>query len=360
MIPLWKTRTLLFLLPLLLAQAPGFVTPAAEAKGMRRFGHTMAIAARLNGDNHEGTPRQRMERSQVSGELMMIRLNQILDAQKTLDLIDQTEYAFRKQYYAQASKELDRRIERMYFRRGVLNQAARCLEGVLDEVKSEVRRGIKFVIRPLPIGGRCKEFIARQGSSFLVERQTIIVRYRAVTSTVSMASKGVHAQIDFFHDLGRSLERKPRLAEADECKRNMERCLKTCEEIRADCIRLNCKDGGYSGCAVDCGGCRGRTCTYAFSENWCTLEPGFMGCASGLVSGYLGKVSSCVRTFSTTKGRSEDRIPPQTECLNKAAARFDEGFRDCMEQSCKAHCQGLKAEITPFNQCVCRHESEPE
>lgn len=345
---------------LLLLMLSFALAPAADAKGMRRFGHTMAIAARLNGDNHEGTPRQRMQRSQASGELMMIRLNQILEAQKALDIVDQTEYEFRKQYYAQTGKELDRRIERMYFRRGVLNKAARCLEGVIDEAKGEVRRGIKFVIRPLPIGGRCKEFIARQGSNFLVERQTILVRYRAVTSTVSMVSKGVNAEIEFFRDLGQELEHKPRLANAEQCKSNMDRCLKTCEEIRADCIRLNCKEGGYSGCAVDCGGCRGRTCTYAFSENWCTLEPSFMGCASGLASGYLGKVSSCVRTFATTKGRSEDRMPPQTECLKKAATYFDEGFRDCMEQSCKAHCEGLKAEVTPFNQCTCRHESEPQ
>jgi hypothetical protein len=354
MIPLPKTRAVLLLLLLTLASA--WVAPQADAKGMRKFGHTIAIAARLNGDNHEGTPRQRMERSQASGELMMERLDEILEAQKALGVIDLKEYEFRKQYYAKASKELDRRIERMYFRRGVLNKAARCLEGVIDKTKGEVRRGIKFVIRPLPIGGRCKEFIARQGSNFLVERQTILVRYRAVVSTVSTVSKGVNAEVEFFRDLGRELERKPRLSNAEQCKSNMERCLKTCEEIRADCIRLNCKDGGYSGCAVDCGGCRGRTCTYAFSEDWCTLEAGFMGCASGLAGGYLGKVSSCVSTFATTKGRSEDRIPPQTECLKKAAAYFDEGFRDCMEQSCEAHCEGLRAEVTPFNQCVCTQD----
>ena len=352
-------RCAALLLPLLML-ASALVAPPADAKAMRKFGHTMAIAARLNGDNHEGTPRQRMQQVQAVGKAMMIRLDEILEAQKAKGLLDQKEYAFRKQYYAQASKELDRRIERMYFRRGMLNKAARCLEGVIDKAKGEVRRSIKFVIRPLPIGGRCKEFIARQGSNFLVERQTILVRYRAVTSGVSLASKGVNAEIEFFRHLGEQLERKPRLANAEQCKRNMERCFKACEEIRADCIRLNCQGGGYSGCALDCGGCRGRTCSYAFSENWCTLEPSFMGCASSLMSGYLGKVSSCVSTFATTKVRTEDRMPPQTKCLTKANTYFDEGFRDCMEKSCRSHCEGSGGDVTPFNQCRCRDESEGE
>jgi hypothetical protein len=355
-----QAKALAVFLLLALVSASTLAPPAAEAKGMRKFGHTIAIAARLNADDHEGTPRQRMAQVQTVGKLMMDRLGQILEAQKQLDLIDQQEYDFRRKYYAQAGKELNKRIERMYFRRGVLNKAARTLEGVIDKATGEVRRGIKFVIRPLPGDRRLKEAIARLGASFLVERQMVVVRYRATSSAVSLASKGVNAQADFFNDLARKLKAQPRLANAEQCKSYMERCLKTCEEIRADCIRLNCKAPGYSGCAVDCGGCRGRTCTYAFDQNWCNLEPGFIGCASGLASGYLGKVSSCVKTFATTKGRSEDRIPPQTECLNKAATFFDNGFRDCMEQSCKAHCKGSKAEITPFNQCVCRHESEPE
>ncbi len=219
----------------------------AEVNGKppnRHLGHTLATAARLMADNQTGSVNERENN-------VLKAANKIMEELEAENEVNREKasaaYDYNKKRYEKVRSELPNRIHRMYYRRGLLNKAARCLEGVVTLVKGEIRHKIKMVLKPLPIGGKCKEAISRFGSEFIVEGHRSVKNFRVLKRSLHETDKVVKAEVDFFKDLSKKLQHMPKRETAEKVKQLNEKCLEACLKIKAECTRKNCKDKGYSG-----------------------------------------------------------------------------------------------------------------
>lgn len=108
-----------------------------------------------------------------------------------------------------------------------------------------------------------------------------------------------------------------------DCGPQRDSYFKRCKEMADRQVEKNCKRI-YSGCALDVAGCLNAYIVGALPDDYCG-KPGYIGCVTGPLEGYLACLQGCNDNFSAGVINTFGITPCRTDCQ----AELDSGVKAC-------------------------------
>ncbi|MDA8122868.1 MAG: hypothetical protein M0Z38_09920 [Deltaproteobacteria bacterium] len=119
----------------------------------------------------------------------------------------------------------------------------------------------------------------------------------------------------------------PVVSKKGDCGAQREMFYKRCKQMADAQLAKNCAPGRiYSGCALDVAGCLNHYINDALLDSFCD-KPGYVGCATGVLEGYLGCLQACNNAFSSGSINTFQILPCRLDCQKEA----DAGTKACKE-----------------------------
>jgi len=239
----------------------------------------------------------------------------------------------------------------------------------LKRFKGWVKRALgKVVAAPVRVITGDREFAARVGRVVVNLAEWKSAAGKALTrfiQEVEFTEKSVRDAVNDFNRLDRLFRRNPRLDPVSQAAVERQKCVYTCDNIRADCARRNCrKDNADEHCEKNCAGCEPRVCEQAFSPAWAAEDRGYLPCAGRYMSRYLAGLQKCVNIY--IKSKSKQRLLGLADCYGGINGTFVQARDDCRERACAAKCASDNYTVI-FGRCLCPSnpgagsaETEPE